>query len=298
MKPLTDADIEAERMDKTIAPTDLRDFLESLGWRYIERALRDRRYVFENVSFPQRQLMFPMDIAAPDYQEATCRVVQKLSEMTGQSNGSILSRMGTFRDDVLRLRVLVEGNDRELPLSFASLLISSTEKLLRAAAYTALRPQMHHSRLVLSEAAQFVEHARFDPTEAGSLVLRVACPINAMEVQSGLPLEASDTPFVRQVMLSLQRALSGLATAIEADRLDDLVHVLKYSQAPLISSNLCEAICAMYDDRIGNSLDIGFDWSVLHKVDDPMLTRPIRIQHGDFLRVEELRRELRVVERD
>lgn len=54
----------------------------------------------------------------------------------------------------------------------------------------------------------------------------------------------------------------------------------------------------MYDDRIGNSLDIGFDWSALRKVDDPILIRPVRIQRGYFSRVEEVRRELRAVELD
>lgn len=282
--------------DQAIAPTDLRDFLKSLGWSVFEQALADRLYVLENPRFPRRQLIFPMDLSAPDYVESTDLVIAKITEITGLARASLISKLETVRDDVLRLRIFTGGNDDYVPLSFASSLITNAEKLLKSAASTVLRPRVHHPRLSLSEATQLIEKTRFGQTERGSFVLRVSCPLNALEVQGSLELDTADAPFVRQVTLSLNQALKQLTSAIEADSIDNLVADLRTSDRPLVSSNLCEAVAAMHDDQMDNSLDLSFDWSVLRNLPLQTDTRPIRIQRDYFARVEEIRRELRSVE--
>lgn len=150
--------------------------------------------------------------------------------------------------------------------------------------------------MTLSEASQFVEKARFGQTENGNFVLRVACPVNSMEVQGSLDLETDHPPFVRQVTQTVQRALSQLTMAIEADTLDKFVDDLKASDQPLVSSNLCEAIYSMHDDVVDNSLDVGFDWSLLYRPPVDLAPRPVRIQRDYFARIEEVRRELRALE--
>ncbi len=283
--------------DLSVAPTLLRDFLKSQGWSVLSKALTDRLYVLSNPAFPRRQLVFPMDLAAPDYAESADLVITKLAEMAAVKKQSLLNRIQSANDDVMRLRVFFDGDDSELPLSFASALVQGTEKLLKAAACTVIRPRTHHPRLALSEAAQFVEEARFGQTELGSFILRVACPLHAMSVQGSLELDDDSLPFVRQVTMSLHNALSQLSMAIEADTVDALVEELKQSDAkPLISSNLCEAISEMHDERVNNSLDLGFDWSVLKKVPSNITSRPILIQRDYFARIEEIRRELRSAE--
>lgn len=282
--------------DKAIAPTDLRDYLRAQGWFLLDEALADRLYMLENAAFPRRQLTYPMDVTAPDYQESVEIVIDKLAELMGQTPFSVVSRVRALRDDVVRLRVFFDGNDSTLPLSFASTLVGNTEKLLRAAACTVLRPRTHHARLTLCEAGQFVGAARFGQTEEGSFVLNVACPIDAMEVQGSLHFEASDTPFVRQVTMALHHGLSQLTAAIESDKLDRLIDDLNTSTTPMVSSNLCEALQGMHDDQVDNSLDVGFDWSAMRKVTDGEKNRPIRVQRDYFSRIEEVRRELRAVE--
>lgn len=214
-----------------IAPTDLRDFLKSLGWSVVSEALQDRLYLLRNPRYERRQLAFPMDVNAPDFSEAVSSALSKLSELTGVSLDNIISKVLSVRDDVLRLRVFFDGNDSVLPLSFASAVVGNTEKLLKAGACTALRPRAHHPRLTLSEASQFVEKARFGQTESGSFVLRVACPVNSMEVQGILDLDAGRPPFVRQVTLTVQRALSQLAEAIERTLLLVLWMNLKFQSS-------------------------------------------------------------------
>ncbi|MGP1682592.1 MAG: hypothetical protein ACTS8S_09730 [Giesbergeria sp.] len=284
--------------DQTITPIDLRDFLKSQGWSVFEQALADRLFVFSNPAFARRQLVFPMDLTAPDYTETVDLVLGKISELMEISRGSLMARLLAIRDDVLRIRVFNGANSYDVPLSFASSLITNAEKLLKAAACTVLRPRAHHPRLALSEANQLIEKSRFGQTERGSYVVKVSCPLNALEVQGCLELNDSDAPFVRQVTLSLNQALQQLTSAIEADSIDSLVQSIRTSVSPLVSSNLCEALSGMHDDQMDNSLDLSFDWSVLRHLPPQTRIQPIRIQRDYFARVEEIRRELRSVERE
>ena len=168
--------------DQIINPIDLRDFLKSQGWLVFEQALDDRLFVFSSPAFPRRQLVFPMDLTAPDYVETVNLVIDKMCELTGASRNSLVAKLLSIRDDVLRLRVFNGANDYDVPLSFASSLITNAEKLLKAAACTVLRPRAHHPRLSLSEANQLIEKSRFGQTERGSYVVKVSCPLNALEV--------------------------------------------------------------------------------------------------------------------
>ncbi len=277
----------------TLAPTDLRDYFKANGWHPLAEALADRLYVFSHASFPRRQITFPMDLSAPDYQESIDTAIAKFSEMTGKSVGNIATSVETIKDDVIGLRIFFDGNDTSLPLSFASILVQSTEKLLKAAACTVLRPRIHHPRLALNEANQLVHQARFRQTERGSYLLKVACPLYGMEIQGSLGFDA---PFVRQVTLTLNQALSRLTTAIEADAVTGLVDELKQTDKPILSSNVCEAIYSMHDEQVNNSLNVGFHWSALRAAPAWANNRTIRIQRDYFSRIEEVRRELRSFE--
>ena len=61
-----------------VAPTDLRDFLKSKGWSLVEQALADRLYVLQNAKFERRQLVFPMDANAPDFNDSVISVFSKI----------------------------------------------------------------------------------------------------------------------------------------------------------------------------------------------------------------------------
>lgn len=281
----------------TLNPTDLRDFLKSQGWMSIEAALKRRIYAFDHPAFPRRQLIYPMDTTAPDYEEAVQRVIAKLAEMTGASAQSLAAKARSVRDDVLRLRIFAGANDSEVPLGFASSLINSAEKMLKAAACTVMRPRPHYPKLGFSEAIQIMEKIRFGQTERGSFVLKVACPLDALEARGSLNLDDVGAPFVRQVTLVLNRGLRLITNAIESDSIDDLVATMRKSESPLVSSNLCEALAGMHDARMANSLDLGFDWSILRNVPSQDFHDPVRLQRDYFPRIEEVRRELRSVER-
>jgi len=205
-------------------------------------------------------------------------------------------RAQAVRDDTLRFRIYYDSGDRALPLGFATTLVGGMQQLLKAAACTVMRPRFHHPRLSLTEAQQLIDKSRFGHIETGSFVLRVSCPVHALDVQGTLAFDDSCLPFVRRVTLALRRGMEQLIRAIEADTLDRLVESLTQESNPLISSNLCEALTQFYDEALDNSLDVTFDWSVVEPVAD-IDRLPLRFQRDYFGRIEEVRRELRSFER-
>ncbi|MCX7112258.1 MAG: hypothetical protein NTX45_19450 [Proteobacteria bacterium] len=282
--------------ESLVTPIELRDFAKSLGWHLIEAGMADRLYVLQNPNFPRRQLVYPMDLTAPDYKESTDLVLEKLGEMLREPPDALRIRAQAVRDDTLRFRIYYDSGDRALPLGFATTLVGGMQQLLKAAACTVMRPRFHHPRLSLTEAQQLIDKSRFGHIETGSFVLRVSCPVHALDVQGTLAFDDSCLPFVRRVTLALRRGMEQLIRAIEADTLDRLVESLTQESNPLISSNLCEALTQFYDEALDNSLDVTFDWSVVEPVAD-IDRLPLRFQRDYFGRIEEVRRELRSFER-
>lgn len=281
-----------------ISPLDLRDYLKSKGWLQVSKGLDYGLYVLENEDLPKRQLSFPKDIEVADYTDSVDAVLEKISYIYKIGINSIRSAITNYSSDVFQIRVFFDGDDRSLPLPFASSLVSSTEKLLKAGACTVLQPRINHPKLSLTEANQFVECSKFGQTEEGSFILNIACPMNSMDSQSKLSLDEKHAPFVRQVTVTLNRAISELINAIEADRLEKLAETLKQDKKPIISANLCDALATMYDDQVKNSIDISFNWSSLREPPETINRQRLRIHREYFSRIEELNHELKLNNED
>lgn len=286
-------------LDTLIAPTDLRDYAKAQGWVLLKEAAKDRLYVMTNPRFERRQLVFPMDTTAPDYAEAVTLMVGKLATMEARTPQAVLKSLLELGDDSISFRVTSPRPDENsLPLSFVGSMIAGAQQLLLSSACTVLRPQAHHPRLSRTETQQFLETTRFRHTQPGSFVLNVSCPVQAMDVQAPLLLNEMEAPFVRRATITLRRSLGELVAAIETDSLDELVEATKKSESPLISSNFCEALTRFEDESLKNSVDIGITWaaSIPRPANEPTVS-VVRVQHDYFSRIEEVRRELRSVEK-
>jgi hypothetical protein len=229
-----------------------------------------------------------MDSNAPDYKESVFSVAEKLAYLEGVSFERIITRFLEVRDDTLRLRITTPLNLDFLPLAFATDAVEATQRLVLAGATSALRPQIHHQRLGrLAEASQLLRTAKFQHTEQSSFVFKVSCAYDALDVP-----ELDNVPFVRSTMLTIMRGLRELVTAIEADRLDNLVEAAINAQVPALSSNLCEALTHFYDEGLGNALDVSVDWSPLNPAPE-VDKSPVTIQQDYFPRIDEVQRALR-----
>jgi hypothetical protein len=283
-----------------IAPTDLRDYAKAQGWMLLKEAAKDRLYVMTNARYERRQLVFPMDTTAPDYAEAIELMVEKIAVMEKRTPESVIKSLMEVSDDAVAFRVTSpRPEERYLPLSFAGAMVAGAQQLLLAAACTVLKPKAHHPRLSRTEAQQFLETARFRHTQPGSFVLNVSCPVQAMDVQAPLLPDELEAPFVRRAILTLQRSLRELVSAIETDSLNELVDSTKKSETPLISSNFCEALTRFEDESLKNSVDVGITWaaSIPRPANEPA-SSVVHVQQDYFSRIEEVRRELRSDEKN
>ena len=167
-----------------------------------------------------------------------------------------------------------------------------------AAACTVLKPQTWHPRKSRTEAEQLLKSCRFGHTEEGSFVIKVSCPLNAVEYQPALIPAESDMPFVRRTTWTVHQSLNRLVSAIEMDNLDVFVNDVQKSQTPELSSNLCDAIARFYDDELSNSLEISFSWALSAHVPPPQVGLSIiRIQKDYFPRIAEVSTALRSQEK-
>lgn len=290
--------------DRHISATDLRDYAKALGWVVDQKAVGKRLYVLTNPHFPRRQLVFPIEATAPDYCDAVRSVAEKLAEIERKPLQLIFNGLQEVRDDTLRLGITFDrASTSGLPLPFAASIIDGAQQLLKAAACTVVNPQIHHPRLNRTEAQLLVDKSEFRHTEYGSFVLRVSCPVDALDVQGELLGEEISAPFVRRAMLTVTRSVERLVSSVEEDTLDKLVEELVEERAdeigPVISSNLCEALGRFNDERLNNALEISVSWAASKPLREASsVARLIRIQPDYFPRIEEVGRALRSPEKD
>lgn len=281
-----------------IEPIVLRDYLKAEGWVQRPEGLRYRAYILTHPALPKRELYFPMEKEADDYSAAVASVLAKYADITHTTIDAVTAAVKAVYDDVLRFRIFTESGGSNVPLDFASEFTAGLEKLLRAATCTAVRPRAYHPRLALTEATKMVETAQFGQTDEGSFIFQVLCPINAMDAPATSDLFGTlPTPFVRQVTLNIQQGLLMLTNAIESDGLGELVEHEKEAKSPVLSSNLCEAVCAMQDGDLQNSLDVTVRWSPTKGVPAPEFLQRVRVQKNYFARIEEVGRELKAIDK-
>ena len=283
----------------SIRPIDLRDYAKSHGWSLQPHGQADRLYVMTNPAYARRQLVFPMDVTAPDYAEAIGLAVAKLAALENRPSDAIFKNLVEATDDSIAFRVVTPRyEDTYIPLSFAGSLVQGVEQLLLASASTVLKPQTHHPRMSRAEAQELLSVARFRHTQVGSFVINVSCPVQALDVQTALLWDEPETPFVRRAIVTLERSLQALLIAIETDTLGTLIDGLKVTNRPLISSNFCEALLRFGDDKLNNLLNVTISWaSGIPRPMDYGGISSLTFQPDYFPRIEEVRRELRAHER-
>ena len=65
----------------------------------LDLALKDRLYVMESSRYPRRQLVFPMDLTAPDYRDVLELVFEKFADLTGLRQEVMRGKIQALHDD-------------------------------------------------------------------------------------------------------------------------------------------------------------------------------------------------------
>ena len=280
---------------ETIAPTDLRDFLKSKGWFLVGEAIKDGLYVLNNPQYTRRQLAFPIDNSAPDYLDCVETVIHKLVDLENCSFREWMAAFSEMKDDAISYRIVDQRNESAfIPLNYAVEALKGAKDILLSAAHSVLKPQVYHPKLKRKEAAQLLENSRFRHTETGSFVIKVSTPVKAMDLQADV---FEKTPFVRQATLVINQSALQLVEAIQADKMEQLIHKVKQDSKPILSSNICKALLNFNDVNDKADLFLNFKWA--STISKPLNTKNlIKIQSDYYSRIEDISKELKSQEND
>jgi hypothetical protein len=278
----------------TILPNDFRDFLiKSRGWNLIDAAIKDGLYAFNHEQYKRRQLLFPIDDSAVDYTDCIETVLNKLIDIENISLRALISEISEMKDDAINFRIIdFRDENAFIPLNYAIKAINGAKDILLSAACSALKPQFYHPKMNRKEALELIDKSRFRHTEVGSFVIKVSAPVKAMDLQTDV---FTNIPFVRQATLIINKSISQLVTAIQTNKIEQLITDVKSEEKPLLSSNICKALINFQEENDKTDLYLNFKWASI--IEKPLnIANTIKIQKDYYSRIEDIRKELKAQE--
>lgn len=287
-----------EGLAGTIVSQDARQYALATGWRRLDLPVRDSPGFFGRVAVYDRpesgdeQVLIPLDERTSDYEVRMGEAAEAIARWEKRSVLQVANDLLYSASDMLRFRVAsaaVEGGS--LPLEDGLRLLDGVRTAILAAAHSVLSPARYHKRMSKGEAEEFVRACRMGQTERGSFVATVACPLRAVDTDQSL-VDTNDDPFARKTTMLLMRSAAELVTAIEGDRVREMVE--RNKEHPALSANLCDAIVRMKPSLDGSELTIGASWSKLRAAPAGLdVPRSVRIQQSYFSIIEDVKQELR-----
>lgn len=276
-----------------ISPTDLRDYAKVRGWIPVPEAIQDRLFVLKSPKDQYRQVIVPMDTDRPDFDDALRIAITRLAEVEGRGFGMVEASLMEAGSDTWRFGVTTMRHAEDgLPLSYAARAVKGVENAFRAAACSEVQRQAFHPKMNRAEAQKLIQAAQMRHTESGSFVLKVACPIDAIQSED-VDEKGSRLPFVRRAMLGMSDAVHRLISALEADTLEKLVEEAKVEGTSPLSANLCEGLLAFQYEDLKANLDLSVAWSARLEQPTAEHLKKARIQWDYFSRIEQVRTALR-----
>ena len=263
-----------EELVRQLNPVDVRRYAIAEGWQRVE-GVNGGIALYQHPDSALDQLIIPLDPAIDDYGQSMAEVIARLAQRASVSEIQILDDLLISACDVLRFRLdEPESQGGSIPLEQGISFLAAAERVLLSAACSVIQPQVFHPRLSRAEAEQLVKACRMEQTERGSFTLKIACPLDAVDLEpdsdKSTPLfdkiaEPEPTgrsvkePFARQVTRFLMRSVDRMSKAIDADKTDTLL--VHKAGEPVLSANLCEALLAMQPNAERSHLALQSTWS-------------------------------------
>jgi hypothetical protein len=265
-------------------PSEVRRYAIAEGWQRVE-GVNGKIALYQHPKSDLDQLIVPLDPSMDDYGTGMAEVITRLAERSGILPIQILDDLLDSPCDVMRFR-LDEPHSRQgsIPLAQSISLLAAAERALLSAACSVIQPQTFHPRLSRAEAEQMVKACRVGQTERGSFVLKIACPLDSVDLETPISkptplldkmakpepepnLHDVNEPFTRKVTRLLMQSLGRIVTAIDSDKTDSLL--VDQPGQPVLSANLCEALLAMQPTGDRSLLGVQTTWSRAFKTPPP-----------------------------
>jgi len=163
--------------------------------------------------------------------------------------------------------------------------MESTKKAIIATACSILSPQKHHAKLRRTEANELMDACKMEQTEKGSFVIKVSCPINAVDDVSSTTGQPQMSPFVRRVMTGFIKSLKDIKDlATNANDEHDL--------PDLLSSNFCSAVRNII---LEDEVEFSAFWALNLEQTDKSVLKPVTLKPDLIPQIERIESILRPV---
>lgn len=262
---------EQHQLACKLRPLAVRQYAESRGWIRVEGSRR-RIWLLRHPVERLRQLQIPMDVDQLGFTDGMLDVVRRLGEVEQRPLAAVLADLQWPDADVLRVRVASpDAEGGQLSLAADVMLREGARRALLASACSVVNPVAYHPRLSRSEADAMLAACRAGQTELGSYVVKIICPLHAVEES----LDPSHPmPFTRRVTTHLMHVTSALVTSIEHSSVD--AYIDEHAKRPELSANLCEALVRMQPET--GQLELATTWAADPRVPAPAEARvPSRV---------------------
>jgi hypothetical protein len=258
-----------------ITAHDVAAYVRSTGWSCIGSYGQEASVFRKN----DHSLLVPLASDLADYPRRMQEITSNLAKFENRSPDSILRDLAYSSSDVFRIRL--ENplfDDGEVTLNHGILLFDNAQKLVHAAARSALTPKAYHLARAGTQAENFLKTVKLGQTEIGSYILTIIFPVSPdllylEECESALPFE-------RKVTRSLATGLNSLESAVRSQVAKPSLEPFLASINLGVSANLCEALSNIGDGTVGTVVDTQITWARNRNIPD--LTTKARFQDGDF----------------
>ena len=258
-----------------ISAHDVAAYVRSTGWSCLGNYSREASVFGKN----EHSLLVPLASDYADYGRRMLEIVANLAKFEGRPENSILRDLAYASSDVFRIRLANPlFDDGEVTLDQGILLFDNAQKIVQAAARSALSPKAYHLARAGTQAEEFLKTVKLGQTEIGSYILTIVFPVTP-DLLDGEESESA-LPFERKVTRSLVTGLNALETAVRSQ-------VAKPSLEPFlsainlgVSANLCEAISNIGEKTNGSTVETQLTWARNRHI--PELDTKTRFLGGDF----------------
>lgn len=282
-----------------VSPIDIRDYAMSIGWRLVPQALNDGLFVLNSPDGDYKQLIFPKDESAFNYDELGWNTIHKLSDLTNLSAFKLLEEIREVNDDIISLRYFSESKSvNSLSFQEAFQSIEGTKELILSAASSVVNPVLYHKRLSRTEPTELLKKTRFRHTEEGSFILKISCPVE-FNGNAGIDLfgNSHNKPFARETFELINRSAFEILNAVESNSVDQFINSQMEAEKPFVTYNFCEGLLGLFDEERELPFDLKFNWSrtSLGKLSPPTLPSTVRFPFSIRPKIDQIKNYLRPV---
>lgn len=258
-----------------ISSHDVAGYVRSTGWTCLGNYGREASVFGKD----DHSLLVPLASDFADYGRRMEEIVSNLAKFEGRSQDAVLRDLTYASSDVFRIRLANPlFDDGEVTLDQGILLFDNAQKMVHAAARSAVSPKAYHVARAGNQAEDFLKSVKLGQTEIGSYILTIVFPVTP-DLFEGQDSESA-LPFERKVTRSLVTGLNSLQTAVR-------YQVSRLSLEPFlnsielgVSANLCEAISNIGEKTEGTTVDTQVTWARNRSI--PQLDTKARFGGGDF----------------